>query len=720
MIAACLAVVVLWAAPASAECFNPKTGKYPVKIDSAPQGAAVYIGSKDCAAVGVTPWTGNMLNGDFTIIVEAPGYEPASKPFKVVRSRKAQEMFVPLVKKQDPPKIDIRADADKNMFGALISLDGVVVGPAPQLLTTTAGRHQVELKKEGFEPQSQWIDVKDNQVLTLAPTLKEIPKAKYGTLVVDADVPDAEVYVDGNKSPDNTPTVIQNVVEGVHVVEVRKAPGLPWKQTVEVRANEQKKVHAELAALMNGGTGVVRVMSDTPGARAVLDGTDMGPVPLDIKDVKAGPHIIQVKAPGFQPSSKDVVVATGGSQIVNVQLNPEAPADQGTLKIVSMVPEAEVVIDGGLVGKVPQEKKLSSGDHTVLVRLVGFKTFEQKVRVEPGQTVTVQAELKAVGQLRVITNPAGATVQINGLPAGKTPLTLEVETGDTVVRVESLGFKPYQENLTIVGGQAANISRDLEVAGPKNEEQLVEQRGLSSFGARTLPRGRSTVDLDIGYPYYANGKITVGAGKIAKQFGFDANVSVRSMGARSELGLGGRMMLADANPFSAAVFTQLWWGSKLLDDSGRNGLTWDVGALASLTALTHVTITGRAYVEAWSDRHCPGLNAKNPNGFDATDPIAACVSYLKFVDNGTDFTDRMRVEALTGQTGKAFFDRDNGVRALLSIAAEVAIQQQWNLYGILEGAPFQSERALFTSNFAGSQFSTDFNLYLRIGATYKF
>ena len=42
------------------------------------------------------------------------------------------------------------------------------------------------------------------------------------------------------------------------------------------------------------------------------------------------------------------------------------------------------------------------------------------------------------------------------------------------------------------------------------------QRGLSSFGARTLPRGRSTVDFDAGYPYFLNGRITVGAGRLPK------------------------------------------------------------------------------------------------------------------------------------------------------------------------------------------------------------
>lgn len=706
----------------------PKTGtKYKVKIDSAPQGATIYVGDKSCGAVGNTPWDGTLPAGSYTVIIDSPDYELASKPFKVGRLRTVQELFVPLVKKAVPPKIDVRADADKNMYGAIVSLDGQAKGPAPIAVITTAGRHLLEIKKDGFEPYSQWVETADNQVQTLAPTLKEIAKPKYGTIVVDADVPDAEVLIDGNKHPDNTPAVINNVIEGVHVIEVRKPPGVPWKQTIQVVSGQQTKVHAEMAALMNGGVGVVRVLSDAQGARAFIDGTDMGAVPVDIKDVKAGEHIIQVKAPGFAPGEKKVTVAAGGSQIVKFDLNPEAAGDQGILKVVSSTPDAVVFIDGAQIGKVPQEKKLSAGEHPVVVQKDGFKSFEQKVRLEPGQTVTVQADLKGVGRLLILSTPPRASVLINGLPAkdkdgnDKTPLDIEVETGETVVRIEAAGYVPFEQTITVTGGGKQNITRELALAGKSETELVAEQRGLSSYGARTLQRGRSTIDFDVGYPYFLNGKITVGAGRIAKQFGFDANVAVRTMLARSELGLGGRMMLADNEPFSAAAFTELWWGSKLLDDSARNGLTWDVGVVASLTALTHVTISGRAYAQFFSDRHCPALDASTKNGFANTDPIDVCVKYLDDLNGGTalDADSKKRAETLTGNSGMGFFDRDNGVRFNLEIGAELAIQQRWNVYGILSGA-FGGERALFTNLFSGPMPDTDYQLYLRIGTSYKF
>ncbi|NVB81486.1 MAG: PEGA domain-containing protein [Kofleriaceae bacterium] len=703
----------------AAPCPNNTPGRYAVKIDSAPPGAMVYINDKTCL-VGQTPWVSKLAKGTHTVIIEAQGYEPATRQFTVAAVRKTQELFVPLIKKADPPKIDVKADADpKGVAGAQVWLDGEMKGQAPVTLTVTPGRHQIQLKKDGYETYETWLSATENQTSTMLPQLKEIAKPKYGTIVVEADVPDAEVYIDGNKHPDNTPALISNVIEGLHVIEVRKAPSLPWKQTVQVTASQATKVRAELQSTMNGGVGVVRVLSDAQGARAYIDGTDMGPVPVDIKDVKAGDHIVQVKAPGMQTGEKTVKVAAGSSQIVKFDLNTDTPGDAGTLKVVSMVPEAQVFIDGANVGKVPVDKKISAGEHPVVVRLDGYKQFEQKVRVEAGQSVTVQATLKPVGRLRILSTPAQADVLINGLPAGKTPLDEEVEVGETVVRLEMPGFQAFEQTLTIEGGKTQTLSRELAVAGLSEAELAAEQKGLSSFGARTLPRGRSTVDFSAGYPYYLQARINVGAGKIAKKFGFDAGVGVRTMLARNELGFGARAMLADASPFSAGVFSDIWWGSKLLDDSRRNGFTWDIGASASLTALSNVTITARLYANIWSDRHCPELKTTGSGDFDG-DPVAICKQYK----NGSLTQDeQLRINKLTSGNENEpwkFTERESGIRLMTSVIAEIAVDQRWNFFGILEGAPFQDERALFVNDFSHSMFSTDFNLYLRLGTTYKF
>lgn len=717
------ALVLLVASGAQAQpCPMEKPSRrYKVKVDSAPPGAAVYLDRKECGQVGVTPWTGSLAAGNVTILVELDGYEPAQKVLKVARSRKLQEQFVPLVKKDDPPRIEVRADADKNVFDAEVYLDGQHQGRVPVLITSTAGRHQIELRKEGFETLTQWVEVTANQKLTLTPVLKEQAKPKYGVVLVEADIVDGEVYIDGNRHPDQTPTVINNVIEGLHVIEVRKEPALPWKQTIQVVAGQQVKVRAELKATLGGGGGNLRVLSNVDGAKVFVDGTEMGVVPLDVKDVKPGEHIIELRAPGYQVRREKVVTNNGQAQIFSFDLNPEAgAADEGTIKVVSPVPDADVFIDGASVGKVPQDKKIASGEHFVVVKLAGFKDFEQKVRVEPGQVITVSAELKAVGRLRVLSTPEGAEVVVNGVPMGKTPLLdAEVEVGETVLRITAPGFRSIERTITIEGGKVETVSAELEVSGPTETEMLAEQRGLSHFGARTLGRGRATVDLGLGYPWLGEVRINVGAGRL-KNFGLDAGVGIRTMLARNDIGLGARIMLVDHEPFSAGAFGNLWWGSKLLDESKRNGVTAQAGVLASLTALSNVTITGRAYLDIWSDRHCPEVK----NGVFDGEPIAACAGYkARRIDgmNPADFseTDAVRLEELTGQSGADMFSRDGGTRFMMSVIAEVALRQRWSLYGLFEGT-FQDERALYTHLLSGPMFTTDPGTYLRLGAIYKF
>jgi len=693
--------------------------QYQVKIDSTPPGATIYLGNKQCPSIGVTPWSGKLNPGTTTVILEAQGYEPATKSLTVAKVRKVQELFVPLTRR---PQVEIRADADPQLVGATVSIDGQPQGAVqgPLVIQTTAGRHLIEIKKDGFETFTSWVDLTTTPSIVLTPALKAIKK--YGSVLVESDVPDAEIYIDQNKHPDNTTATIQNVPEGVHVIEVKKN-GQSWTKTVTVTANKQEKVRAELLA----GVGVVRVMSDTPGARAFIDSIDKGPVPVDIKDIKAGDHIIQIKAAGFKTYEETVAVAPGSSRTVKHELSADIPADTGTLKVVSLIPEAEVFIDGIAVGKA-QEIRKPAGEYLVVVRMKGYKQFEQKVKVEAGKTAAVTADLKSVGKLRILSNPVGANVLINGFSVGKTPLETDVETGETILRIEMAGFNAFEETLKVEGGdKTQTISRELAIAGKSESELENEQKGLSSFGARTLPRGRSTIDFDGGYPYFLNARITVGAGRIAKRFGFDATVAVRTMLARSELGLGGRAMLVNNEPFSAGVFSNLWWGSKLFDDSQRNGVTFDAGGIVSLTALSNVTISGRGYFQIWSDRHCPALDPNSANGFEGTDPIDTCIGYKARVLDGADpmdFSDedRRRVEKLTGKTGANFFGRDGGARFLLSIAAEIAVEQHWNVYAMIEGAPFQGkdERALFTSLFSGTMAETDYLFYARFGFSYKF
>lgn len=688
---------------------RPKAARYTVRIDSIPPQAAIILDREGCV-LGYTPWEGKLARGTLNVTIKKDGFHPMKRSFEVKRTRRVQTVpMTALVAVPDPPKLEVTANADQNVFNAQIWVDGQQQGQIPAIITVGEGRHLIEIRKEGFQPFSQWVEVKQNERVTVNPVLKEIPVEKKGGILVEADVSGAEVYVDGNLHADPTPTLVSGLAAGPHVIEVRKEPALPWKQTVNVVADQTVKVSAQLAATMKPQGGTVRVLSNVSGARVFLDGIDMGAAPMDLKDVEPGEHIVEVKAEGHMTREERVTVNAGTANVLKLDLQvlPEAARKEGgLLKIVSPVPEAAIFIDGERIGSAPQEKEVTAGEHFVVVTKPGYKKFEQKVTIDDGQTMTVSAELSAAGALRVLSTPAGADVLVDGEVIGQTPLNRDdIDVGEHVVTVRQSQYYDYEQSINIEGGQRTIVSAKLEMidTGPTPEELVQEQRSLSSFSARTLPQGRSTIDFAMGYPYFVEGQFTVGAAKV-KDFGFDAGVLFRSFGSRTELGVKTRLTFFEQTPFSFGAFAMAGGGSNFVDDSGRNTLFLQTGALGSLTAFGVMTVTGRAYFDFWSDRHCPTD--------ETDDQLDVCGANL----SAEQMT---RVEELIGDVGD-LEDREGGARFMTSLIVEVALWQRWSGWLVFEGAPFQDQRAAYTDIFNAAMFENDINTYVRLGGTYKF
>ena len=114
----------------------------------------------------------------------------------------------------------------------------------------------------------------------------------------------------------------------------------------------------------------IEIRSNVDGARIEVDGVDVGQAPLpEPLAVASGQHVIALVASGHAPSRRTVTVAGGRRQALDFQLVP-LDGKLGMLEVDTPVLDADVVVDGVVVGKTPLAGPLSlaPGRHVVDVR----------------------------------------------------------------------------------------------------------------------------------------------------------------------------------------------------------------------------------------------------------------------------------------------------------------------------------------------------------------
>jgi hypothetical protein len=206
------------------------------------------------------------------------------------------------------------------------------------------------------------------------------------------------------------------------------------------------------------------------GASVSVDGTSQGIVPSTFK-TPPGRHQVVISKEGFQDYQRWVDVTEGMKATYDVVLTKkEAP--KGTLILTSAPLGAEVKVDGQVKGKTPAVLEgMTVGDHTIEWALADYKPAQKVVAVEPGKSVTADAQLEALprsqpGSLLITSSPSGGEVKVDGESKGKTPTVVEgLLAGDHAVSVEVAGFKAFQKTVRVEEGKRATLDVPMESTG---------------------------------------------------------------------------------------------------------------------------------------------------------------------------------------------------------------------------------------------------------------
>jgi len=228
------------------------------------------------------------------------------------------------------------------------------------------------------------------------------------------------------------------------------------------------------------------VSSNPEGAQISFDGSALCDSPCTLTGIAPGQHIVSASKVGFGTASRTITLASAANSSVSLELT-----EQAARLLVSSTPGGAVIlVDGKDTGKLtPSQFVLDkAGTHTVVVRRSGYLDESSSINVERGQSSTINATLKPLGNtddiraaggkfkkvfgrggddanmgiVSVKTQPKGAQIMVNNRVLDKTaPFDFYLNPGTYVLDITMSGYRPVHRVISVESKERVAIEEAL-------------------------------------------------------------------------------------------------------------------------------------------------------------------------------------------------------------------------------------------------------------------
>jgi formylglycine-generating enzyme required for sulfatase activity len=210
---------------------------------------------------------------------------------------------------------------------------------------------------------------------------------------------------------------------------------------------------------------------------------DALPIPL-----AKGVHEFRIVTSLYQEFSGSVdVMGRDELQIIA----PDLAAEWGSFAVATQPAGAEIFLGEQLLGTTPATVDVPAGQHELELRLQGYSGVRKPINAVAGAVEMLPIiEMQQIGaSIQVITQPAGATVNLSGKFQGVTPVTIEAPLNQLLSVVIA---KPGYESVTREVSVAENQPVGLDVAlkplsgivsvevSPADAELIVDGKNVGS------------------------------------------------------------------------------------------------------------------------------------------------------------------------------------------------------------------------------------------------
>ena len=314
-----------------------------------------------------------------------------------------------------------------------------------------------------------------------------------GNIEISSSPSGAGVYVDGVYYG-TTPHTVSNLAAGNHDLRLTYSGYKDYRDTLTIVAGQTETTYAVLTAESTYGT--LSVSTTPSNANIYLDGSYKGTSPRTIGGLPQGAHTLEITMPGYQEWANTINIHSNQVTYVTATLTADPQVTTGSISVTSNPSYASVYIDSAYYGTTNPghalvANNIAAGSHTVKVTLAGYDDSVSTVTVNSGQTTTVDANLAGTapntGEITISSSPTGATVYLNNVNKGITPVTLsDLIPGGYTVTLELSGYTTWSEVIQVNSGATSTVSAKLSPTATATQSPAPLLPVIGALGACAL------------------------------------------------------------------------------------------------------------------------------------------------------------------------------------------------------------------------------------------
>ena len=249
--------------------------------------------------------------------------------------------------------------------------------------------------------------------------------------------------------------------------------------------------------------GAVRVTSVPAGASIVIDGvprTEVTPAQFLLPE---GTVTVRLALAGYLDDERSVTVAADNAVDVAATLapDPDSPnAPIGRMRVVFVPADARLIVNEQEVGQgspLLVEGLALNREHQIRLEHPGYRPLYQRVTLDNADVLDLQVEMSEAAELgtfNIVSEPAGASVTINGEAVGDTPIAdLELAADQTyTIEVDRAGYRTWRRAILLRSGATENVVAELERRGaaqaPAPRERSPRQEAAATPSPAAAPQ----------------------------------------------------------------------------------------------------------------------------------------------------------------------------------------------------------------------------------------